>query len=81
MSVDSHSLKRRNLVAELLMMLCGVFALAWIGPALVLVWRDSSMRPAPQILWHLWPLVPVALVRLVLHGGDGKCHITIAVSA
>ena len=61
MSTDFYRLKRRKLVAELLMMLSGVFALAWMVPALVLVWRDAALRPASQILWQLWPLVPVPL--------------------
>jgi hypothetical protein len=59
--LDVHRLKRRKLVAELLMMLCGVFAFAWIAAALVLIWRDATLRPATQVLWQLWPLVPVPL--------------------
>jgi hypothetical protein len=43
------------------MILCAVFAFAWIAPALVLVWRDATLRPAAQVLWRLWPLVPVPL--------------------
>lgn len=61
MSADVNRLKRRKLVAELLMMLSGVFVFAWIVPALVLIWRDATLRPAAQILLHLWPLVPVPL--------------------
>jgi hypothetical protein len=60
-STDIHQLRRKKGVAELLMILCGVFAFAWIGPALVLIWRDADLRPVPHVLWQLWPLVPIPL--------------------
>jgi hypothetical protein len=43
------------------MLLSGVFAFAWIVPAIVLIWRDATLRPTGQILWQLWPLLPVPL--------------------
>ena len=61
MSTDIQSLRQKKLVAEVIMMLCGVFAFAWIAPALVLIWRDADLRPIPHFLWQLWPLAPIPL--------------------
>jgi hypothetical protein len=60
-SDDSARLRQKKWRADLLMIVCGVFAFAWVAPALALIWRDGDLRPVSGVLWQLWPLGPIPL--------------------
>jgi hypothetical protein len=64
MSTEVQALRHKKLVAEVLMMFCGAFAFGWIPPALVLIWRDTDLRPVLHFLWQLWPLAPIPVCAL-----------------
>jgi hypothetical protein len=48
------------------MLLCAVLALAWLPAAIVLVFRDTQLRPVLGVLGQLWPLVFIPLCGFAL---------------
>lgn len=59
-------LSRRKTWAELLLMVFGAFAFAWIPPALILIFGDAELRPVFRTLLQLWPLASVPLIGFVI---------------